>query len=90
LQNQNGGMIPVMVTVSVDEKPGLQAIANTALDLPPLPGKHSSIGRDHEYKRLGTCSILAALDLHNGHGTARAERRHRSREFVALLKDLNS
>jgi hypothetical protein len=30
LQNQNSGMIPVMVTVSVDEKPGLQAIANTA------------------------------------------------------------
>lgn len=90
LQNQNGGMIPVMVTVSVDEKPGLQAIANTAPDLPPLPGKHAGIGRDHEYKRLGTCSILAALDLHTGHVTARVERRHRSREFVALLKDLDA
>lgn len=90
LQNQNGGMIPVVVTVSVDEKPGLQAIANTVPDLPPVPGKHSRIGRDHEYKRLGTCSILAALDLHNGHVTARVERRHRSREFVALLKDLDA
>lgn len=90
LQNQNGGMIPAMVTVSVDEKPGLQAIANTAPDLPPVPGKHSSIGRDHEYKRLGTCSILAALDLHSGHVTARVERRHRSREFIALLKDLDA
>jgi hypothetical protein len=39
---------------------------------------------------LGTCSILAALDLHNGHVTARVERRHRSREFVALLKDLDA
>ena len=29
LQNQNGGIVPVIVTVSVDEKPGLQAIANT-------------------------------------------------------------
>jgi transposase len=90
LQNQSGGMIPVIITVSVDEKPGLQAVANTAPDLPPVPGKHAGLGRDHEYKRLGTCSILAALDLHNGHVTARVERRHRSREFVALLKDLDA
>jgi transposase len=90
LQNENGGMVPVIITVSVDEKPGLQAIANTAPDLPPVPGKHSGIGRDHEYKRLGTCSILAALDLHNGHVTARVERRHRSREFIALLQDLDA
>jgi len=80
---------PTVITVSVDEKPGLQAIANTASDLPPVPGKHPNVGRDHEYKRLGTCSILAALDLHEGHVTARVERRHRSREFIALLKDLD-
>jgi hypothetical protein len=80
---------PPVITVSVDEKPGLQAIANTASDLPPVPGKHPNVGRDHEYKRLGTCSILAALDLHEGHVTARVERRHRSREFIALLKDLD-
>ena len=89
LQNQNGDEVPTVVTVSVDEKPGLQAIANTAPDLPPVPGRHASVGRDHEYKRLGTCSILAALDLHNGRVTARVERRHRSREFIALLKDLD-
>jgi hypothetical protein len=80
---------PTIITVSVDEKPGLQAIANTAPDLPPVPGKHPDVGRDHEYKRLGTCSILAALDLHQGHVIARVERRHRSREFIALLKDLD-
>jgi len=80
---------PQVVTISVDEKPGLQALANTAADLPPVPGKHPSVARDHEYKRLGTCSILAALDLHNGHVTARVERRHRSREFIALLRDLD-
>lgn len=90
LQNQNnGGLTPIVVTVSVDEKPGLQAIANTAPDLPPVPGKHSTPARDPEYKRLGACSILAALDLHNGHVTARVERRHRSREFISLLKDLD-
>jgi transposase len=90
LQSRDGELAPTVVTVSVDEKPGLQAIANTAPDLPPVPGKHPSVARDHEYKRLGTCSILAALDLHMGHVTARVERRHRSREFVALLKDLDA
>ena len=79
-----------IITVSVDEKPGVQAIANTTPDLPPVAGEHACIGRDHEYKRLGTCSILAALDLHNGHVVARVERRHRSREFIALLKDLDA
>jgi hypothetical protein len=43
LQKQNnGGLTPVVVTVSVDEKPALQAIANTAPDLPPVPGKHTT------------------------------------------------
>jgi transposase len=92
LQNKTqiaGGAPLSVVTVSVDEKPGVQAISNTAPDLPPVPGKYSTVARDHEYKRLGTCSILAALDLHNGHVSARVERRHRSREFIALLKDLD-
>jgi transposase len=78
-----------VVTVSVDEKPGLQAITNTAPDLPPVPGKHPTVASDHEYERLGTCSILAGLDLQNDHVTARVERRHRSREFIALLKNLD-
>jgi hypothetical protein len=88
-QTQSAGSAPhSVVTISVDEKPGVQAISNTAPDLPPVPGQ-TTVARDHEYKRLGTCSILAALDLHNGHVSARVERRHRSREFIALLKDLD-
>ena len=80
----------VVFTISVDEKPGVQAIANTAADLPPVPGKHPAVGRDYEYERLGTASILAGLDLQDGHVIARVERRHRSREFIALLKDLDA
>src|SRR5438552_12497643 len=80
----------LVFTVSVDEKPGVQAIANTAADLAPVPGGPPEIGRDYEYKRMGTASILAGLDLQDGHVTARVERRHRSREFVALLKDLDA
>jgi hypothetical protein len=78
-----------IITVSVDEKPGLQAIANTAPDLLPVAGEYAELARDHEYKRLGTCSILAALDLHDGHVTAHVEHRHRSIEFIGLLKDLD-
>jgi hypothetical protein len=93
LQNEKraAGLTPSnIVTVSVDEKPGVQAIANTAPDLPPVPGKHPKIGRDHEYQRLGTCSILAALDLQDGHVTARVEDHHRSVEFIGLLSDLDA
>jgi transposase len=95
LQNQaaaagQAALLPSVVTVSIDEKPGVQAIENTAPDLPPVPEKHPTIGRDHEYQRHGTLSILASLDLHDGHVMARVEERHRSREFVALLKDLDS
>lgn len=79
-----------IISISVDEKPGVQAIANTAGDLPPVPGKHAEVGRDYEYKRMGTCSILAGLDLQDGHVCARVERKHRSREFVELLKDLDA
>jgi transposase len=93
LQNERragGGPASNVITVFVDEKPGLQALANTSPDLPPVPGKHPEINRGHEYKRLGTCSILAALDLHDGHITARVERRHRSVEFTGLLTDLDA
>src|ERR1700683_1532169 len=79
-----------VITVSVDEKPGLQAIANIAPDLPPVAGQYAEVARDYEDERLGTCSILAALDLHDGHVTARVEHRHRSIEFIALLQDLDS
>ena len=76
-------------TVSVDEKPGVQALSTTGADLPPVPGKHAGIGRDHEYVRHGTLSIIAALDLHSGEIIANVELRHRSVEFIALLSRLD-
>ena len=72
--------------VSVDEKPGVQAIGLTAPDLPPVPGKATGVGRDYEYVRHGTVSIMAGIDLHSGHIFANVEDRHRSIEFIALLK----
>jgi len=78
-----------IITVSADEKPGVQAIKNIAPDLPPIAGKYKKISRDYEYERLGTLSILAALDLHTGHIIAQVHERHRSREFIMLLKELD-
>ena len=76
--------------ISYDEKPGIQAIGNTAPDLPPQPGAHASFARDHEYQRHGTLSLLAGIDLLTGHVHACIEDRHRSREFVSFLKRLDA
>jgi transposase len=76
--------------ISYDEKPGIQAIANTAPDLPPVPGTHPCFARDHEYKRHGTLSLLAGIDLLTGKIHACVEDRHRSREFIAFLKKLDA
>ena len=76
-------------SVSVDEKPGVQAIGLTAPDLPPVAGKFRAVGRDYEYVRRGTVSILAGIDLHSGHIFANVEDRHRSVEFIGLLKQLD-
>ena len=74
-----------------DEKAGIQAIATTAPDLPPVPGRHASFARDHEYKRHGTLSLLAGIDLLTGTRSTRLVReRHRSREFIEFLKLLDA
>lgn len=78
-----------IITVSIHEKPGLQAINTVAPNLPPKPGGHKNIGRDYEYKRLGTVSIIAALDLQDGKIIAQVHDRHYSREFIELLKELD-
>ncbi|WP_025722160.1 hypothetical protein [Paenibacillus polymyxa] len=58
------------VYLSYDEKLGIQAIGNTADDLPPVPGEHPTIARDSEYKRYGTLSLLAGIDLVTGEVTS--------------------
>jgi transposase len=80
---------PVAV-LSYDEKPGIQAIASTAPDLPPKPGKHATVQRDHEYKRLGTLTLSAAVDLVSGFVHHVMTQRHRSREFIAFLERLDA
>lgn len=74
------------VTISYDEKPGIQAIKNIAAQLQPVPGKHKTLMRDYEYKRLGTLSLLASIDLHTGNVIPYVTERHRSKEFVEFLE----
>jgi transposase len=80
---------PVAI-VSYDEKPGIQAIATTSPDLSPVPGTYATFSRDHEYKRHGTLSLLAGIDLLTGKVHALVKDRHRSREFIEFLKLLDA
>jgi len=76
--------------ISYDEKPGIQAIAATAPDLPPTPGLYATFAREFEYKRNGTVSLLAGIDLISGKVHALVKDRHRSREFIEFLKLLDA
>jgi transposase len=80
------GQPPAVAIISYDEKPGIQALATTSPDLPPVPMRHPTIARDHEYVRMGTLSLLAGMDLVTGVVHASVAPRHRSREFVADLE----
>jgi transposase len=75
-------------TVSYDEKPGIQAIATTAPDLPPTK-ENGTIKRDYEYKRLGTVSLLAAIDLLTGEAIPLVRDTHKGEDFIDFLKILN-
>src|SRR6266851_7520369 len=79
-----------MVTISYDEKPGIQALAVTTPDRPPVVGQHPSHLRDYEYKRLGTVSLLAGLDLHSGRIIETISDTHNSADFIAFLKKLDT
>ncbi len=48
------------------------------------------MSRDYEYVRHGTVSILAGIDLHSGHLFGHVEDRHRSIEFIGLLKKMDA
>ena len=78
-------------TLSYDEKPGVQAIATTFDDKAPIPNTEvvSTVMRDYEYKRLGTISLLAAIDLLTGEAIPLVSDTHKSSNFVAFLEKLD-
>ena len=77
-----------IITISYDEKPGIQAIGNVANDLPPTK-EHGFVGRDSEYKRFGTVSLLAGMDLMTGEIIPLVRETHKSADFVDFLKLLD-
>ncbi len=87
--DESGNLIASDITpvhvLSYDEKPGIQAIATTSEDL--MPDKnHPTINRDYEYKRLGTLSLLAAIDLQTGEAIPLVRDKHSSKEYIEFLK----
>ena len=88
-QAADQGLSSMVAVLSYDEKPGIQAIENTAPDLPPVPGQQRQWARDHEYIRHGTVSLMAGIDLFTGKVHGQVVDRHRSREFIAFLKGID-
>ena len=76
-------------TVSYDEKPGIQAIVNTSDDLRPTR-ENGELYRDSEYKRLGTVSLLACIDLNTGRAIPLVSDTHKSSDFIEFLKKLDA
>ena len=93
--DEDGHFIPweddeeVVHVLSYDEKPGIQAIATTAEDLLP-DDSHSIISRDYEYKRLGTLSLLAGIDLQTGEAIPLVSETHTSKDYIEFLKILDA
>ena len=82
----NGHMVH---TLSYDEKPGIQAVANKYPDHNPTE-KNGFVRRDYEYVRLGTLSLLAGIDLLTGEAVPLVSESHKSSDFIAFLKILNA
>ena len=76
------------VTLSYDEKPGIQAIGNTCPDRNPNAA-HGFVSRDSEYIRHGTLSLLAAIDLLTGEAIPLVSETHKSSDFIQFLKKLD-
>ena len=83
-QGQQAESLVGETVISYDEKPGIQAIMNIAPDLAPTP-EHGNVARDYEYKRLGTVSLLAGIDLLSGKVIGLVRDSHRSVEFIEFL-----
>src|SRR3954463_5302076 len=75
------------VVLCVDEKSQIQALDRTAPILPMFPGTPQRA--THDYKRSGTSSLYAALDLATGKVIGRLDSRHRAIEFKQFLQTLD-
>lgn len=75
------------VVISVDEKPSIQALERAQGWL-RLPNGKALRGQTHEYKRHGTTTLFAALEVHTGVVRTGHYRRKRRREFLNFMNGL--
>lgn len=75
------------VVLSVDEKSQIQALDRTQRELPMKPGRPAS--RTHDYKRHGTTTLFAALDVATGKVIGQCMKRHRHQEFLRFLRHID-
>jgi transposase len=76
------------LVLCVDEKTQIQALDRTQPLLPMRPGQAER--RSHDYRRHGTTSLFAALDIKSGRVFGECHRRHRSTEFRQFLDTLDA
>ena len=76
------------MVLCVDEKSQIQALDRTQPLLPMRPGQIER--RTHDYKRHGTTSLFAALDVKTGQVIGSCQRRHRSQEFRRFLDRIDA
>ena len=74
------------LVLCIDEKSQIQALDRTQPMLPMRPGQAER--RTHDYKRHGTTTLFAALDVATGAVIAQCKKRHRAREFRAFLDEV--
>lgn len=73
--------------ICVDEKSQIQALDRTQPGLPMKKGRCGT--RTHDYKRNGTTSLFAALDVLSGQVIGECYERHRHQEFLKFLRRLD-
>jgi transposase len=76
-----------VLVLCVDEKSQIQALDRTQPILPMMPGVAER--RTHDYRRHGTTTLFAALNVATGKGIGEIHRRHRAKEFLAFLRTLD-
>ncbi len=72
------------VVFCFDEKSQIQALQRTQPSLPMTPGRNGTM--THDYKRHGTTTLFAAMNMASGHVINHCFKRHRAKEFLAFLK----
>ena len=76
------------LVLCVDEKSQIQALDRTQKSLPIYPGRCQTM--THDYKRNGTTTLFAALNVVEGRLIGRCMSRHRHQEFIKFLKQIDS